>query len=60
MELVIKICTGRDLSMPINDVNIVKRLDQEKMTANLVYHMNEHKFKIPNLPHCNKIMIYSN
>lgn len=41
-----------------NYINIAESLDQGKLTANLVYHMNEDKFKIPNISRCNKTMIY--
>ena len=44
----------------VNYINIAESLDQGRITSNLVYHMNEDKFKIPNLPRCNKTMIYSN
>ena len=44
---------------PDNHINIAETLDQGRMTANLVYHMNKDKFKIPNLPICNKNMIYN-
>ena len=41
-----------------NYINIAESLDQGKLTSNLVYHMNEDNFKIPDLPQCNKTMIY--
>ena len=43
---------------PDNHINIAETLDQGRITANLVYHMHGDKFKIPDLPRCNKTMIY--
>ena len=45
-------------SVQQNYINIAESLDQGKLTSNLVYHMNEDNFKIPDLPRCNKTMIY--
>ena len=45
-------------SVQKNYINIAESLDQGKLTSNLVYHMNEDNFKIPDLPRCNKTMIY--
>ena len=41
-----------------NQINIAESLDCGKMTKNLVYNMTEDGFKIPELPQCEKTMIY--
>jgi len=42
-----------------NHINIAETLDCGKMTKNLVQHMKQDGFDIPNLPKCNKTMIYA-
>lgn len=44
---------------PCNYINIAESLDQGKLTQNLVNHMREDGFAVPNLPRCNKTMIYA-
>lgn len=41
-----------------NYINIAETLDCGKMTKNLVRHMKQDGFDIPNLPKCNKTIIY--
>jgi len=41
-----------------NQIDIAESLDCGKMTKNLVYNMTEDGFKIPELPRCEKTMIY--
>ena len=45
-------------STQVNHISIAESLDQGRITSNLVYHMNEDNFEIPDLPRCNKTMIY--
>ena len=42
-----------------NYINIAESLDCGKMTKNLVQHMKQDGFDIPNLPECDKTMIYA-
>lgn len=42
----------------INKINIAESLDAGKMTKNLVYNMTKDGFEVPNLPRCQKTMIY--
>ena len=44
---------------PDNHINIAESLDYGKMTKNLVQHMKQDGFDIPNLPECDKTMIYA-
>lgn len=42
-----------------NYINIAESLDCGKITKNLVQHMKQDGFNIPNLPKCNKFMVYA-
>lgn len=42
-----------------NYINIAESLDCGKMTKNLVRHMKQDGFDTPNLPKCNKFMVYA-
>ena len=42
-----------------NYINIAETLDCGKMTKNLVRHMKQDGFDTPNLPKCNKFMVYA-
>lgn len=44
---------------PVNYINIAESLDCGKMTKNLIEHMKRDGFNIPDLPKCNKTMVYA-
>ena len=44
---------------PDNHINIAESLDCGKITRNLVEHMKKDGFEIPDLPKCDKDMIYA-
>jgi hypothetical protein len=44
---------------PVNYINIAESLDCGKMTNNLIEHMKRDGFNIPDLPKCNKTMVYA-
>lgn len=43
----------------INYINIAESLDCGKMTKNLIEHMKRDDFNIPDLPQCNKTIVYA-
>lgn len=43
----------------VNYINIAESLDCGKMTKNLIEHMKRDGFNIPDLPKCNKTMVYA-
>jgi hypothetical protein len=43
----------------VNYINIAESLDYGAMTKNLIEHMSKDGFNIPDLPRCNKTMVYA-
>jgi len=44
---------------PVNYIDIAESLDCGKMTKNLIEHMKRDGFNIPDLPKCNKTIVYA-